>query len=177
MRLQTNQEFNQNEIKEINKRYNVLHYNSKLNDGHTMTAEQKIRELKNRLKNFKRLLKKGKLKPNEALRKATVNMNIFPTKKYGVPPEEVGKKSLESEEYKLDYNFKCLKKVDRDAARYWRYDLKLDKKIKKKLRSPLNAGEIVFVLSAKFKKKTLLPFFIKAQQTRKVFLTRTNDLY
>ena len=176
MRLQTNQEFNQNEIKEINKRYNVLHYNSKLNDGHTMAAEQKIRELKNRLKNFKRLLKKGKLKPNEALRKATVNMNIFPTKKYGVPPEEVGKKSLESEEYKLDYNFKCLKKVDRDAARYWRYDMKLNKKIKKKVRSPLNVGEIVFVLSAKLKKKDAPSIFYKSTTDKKSFLTRTNDL-
>ena len=37
-------------------------------------------------------------------------MNIFPTRKYGVPPEEVEKRSLESEEYKLDYNFKHLKK-------------------------------------------------------------------
>ena len=33
MHLQTDQEFNQNEIKEINKKY-VLHYNSKLNNGH-----------------------------------------------------------------------------------------------------------------------------------------------
>ena len=86
MRLQTDQEFNQNEIKEINKKYNVLRYNNKLNDGHAVAAEQKIRELKNCLKNFKRLLKKGELKPNEALRKATANMNIFLTKKYGVHP-------------------------------------------------------------------------------------------
>ena len=33
---QTDQEFNQNEIKEINKKYNVLHYNSKLNDEHAV---------------------------------------------------------------------------------------------------------------------------------------------
>ena len=133
-------------------------YNSKLNDEHTVAAEQKIRELKNRLKNVKRPLKKGKLKPKEALRKATVNMNIFPTKKYGVPSKEAEKKSLESEEYKLDYNFNRLKKVDRDAARYSRYNIKLD------------------MLSARIKKKTLLPFSIKELQTRKVFLTKTDDL-
>ena len=46
-----------------------------------MAKEQKIRELKNDLKNFKSFLKKSKLKPNEALRKATIKMNIFPTKK------------------------------------------------------------------------------------------------
>ena len=80
MCLQTDQDFNQNEIKEINKNYNVLHYNSKLNDRHAVAKEQKVGELKNRLQNFKRLLKKGKRKPNEVLRKATVNMKIFPTK-------------------------------------------------------------------------------------------------
>ena len=74
------------------------------------------------------MLKSGKLKPNEALKKATENMNIFATRKYGVPPEE---KSLESEEYKLDYDFKRLKKVDKDAERYSRYDAKRDKKSKK----------------------------------------------
>ena len=147
-------------LRKLTKKYNVLHYNSKLNDGHAMPAEQKIRELKNCLKNFKKLLKKGKLKPNEALRKPTVNMNIFPTKKYGISPEEAGKKSLEHEEYKLDYDFKRLKKVDRDAVRYSRYDMKLDKKIKKKLRSPLNVGENVFVLSARIKKKDTPSIFL-----------------
>ena len=76
-------------------------------------------------------------------------MNIFPTKKYGDPPEELEKKSLESEEYKLDYDFKRLKKVDKDAERYSRYDAKRDKKSTEKLRSPLNLGEIVCVLSAR----------------------------
>ena len=125
--LQTKQEFNQNEIKEIAKKYNVVHFNSKLNDGHAVGAEQKIRELKNQLKNSKRMLKTGKLKSNEALKKATNNMNIFPTGKYGIPPEEVEKKSLDSEEYKLEYDFKRLKKVGKDAQRYSRYDAKRDK--------------------------------------------------
>ena len=73
------------------------------------------------------MLSSGKLKSNEALKKATKNMNIFPTRKYGVPPEEVEKKSLVSEECKLDYDFKRLKKVDKDADRYSRYDAKRDK--------------------------------------------------
>ena len=97
-----------------------------------MGAAQKIRELKNQLKIFKQVLSSGKLKPNEALKKATKNMNIFLTRKYRVRPEEVEKKSLASEEYKLDYNFKRLKKVDKDADRYSRYDAKRDKKSKKK---------------------------------------------
>ena len=78
------------------------------------------------------MLDSGKYKPNEALKKATKSKNIFPTRKYGVPPEEVQKKYLALEEYKLAYDFKRLKKVDKDADRYSRYDAKRDKNKKKK---------------------------------------------
>ena len=105
MCLQTDQEFNQNEIKKLNAKHNVEHYNSKLNEGHAVTAEQKIREPKNRLKNFKRLnkIEKKTLKPNDIIKKATANMNLQPTRK----------------------------KVDKHAERYSRYDRKSDKKAKK----------------------------------------------
>ena len=137
-----------------------------------MGEEQRIRELKNRLKNFKRVLKSGKLKPNEALKKATKNMNILPTRKYGVPPEEVEKRSLESEEYKLYYDFKRLKKVSKDAERYSRYNAKRHKKSKKKLRSPLNLGEIVYVLSARIKKKDAPSIFYKSSTDKKSFFNK-----
>ena len=89
MHLQTDQEFNRSEIKKLNSKHNVEHYNSKLNEGHAVAAEQKIRELKNRLKNFKQRnkIEKKTLKPNDVLKKATTNMNLQPTRKYGVPPE------------------------------------------------------------------------------------------
>ena len=158
----------------MNKKYDVLHYNSKLNDGHAVGNEQKIRELKSHLKNFKRVFKKGKLKPNEALEKATANMIIFPTRKYGVSPNKVEKNSLIFEEYKLDYDFKRLKKIDKEAARYSRYDQKIDKKVKK-LQSPLKVGEIVLVLSGRIKKKIRNQSFIRALQIGKVFLTRIEN--
>ena len=47
MHLQADHEFNQNEIKIINSKHNIEHHNSKLNEGHAVAAEQKIRELKN----------------------------------------------------------------------------------------------------------------------------------
>ena len=72
MQLQRDKEFNQNDIAEINKKYSVLHYNSKLNDGHVVGVEQKNCELKSHLRNFKRLVKKGRLKPNEALKKQLI---------------------------------------------------------------------------------------------------------
>ena len=56
---------------------------------------------------------------------------MLPSRKYGLPPEEVEKESLESEEYNLDYDSKRLKKVDKDATRYSRYDIKEDKRNKK----------------------------------------------
>ena len=95
MRLWINQEFNQNEIKEINKKHNVEHYNSKLNKGHAVGTKQKIRELKNRIKKFGRSNKqnkKSRLEPNETLKKATGNMNLQPTVKNSLPPNEVEKK-------------------------------------------------------------------------------------
>ena len=174
MRLRTDQEFNQNEIKALNKKHNVEHYNTKLNEGHAVAAEQKIRELKFRLKNFKTLSKisKNVLKPNVVLKKATNNMNIQPTRKYGVPPNEVEKKSLESEEYKLSYDIDRIRKVDKDAARYARYDLKRDKKSKKKLRSPLQTGEILFVLSSRIKKKDAPSVFCKSSTDKKSFFNK-----
>ena len=36
MRLQRDQEFNQNKIKKLNSKHNVEHYNTKLNEGHTV---------------------------------------------------------------------------------------------------------------------------------------------
>ena len=174
MSLPTDQEFNQNEIKALNKKHDVEHYNTKLNEGHAVAAEQKIRELKFRLKNFKRLHKisKNVLKPNVVLKKATNNMNIQPTRKYGVLHNEVEKKSIESEEYKLSYDIDRIRKVDKDAARYARYDLKRDKKSKKKLRSPLQTGKIVFVLSSRIKKKDAPSIFYKSNTDRKSFFNK-----
>ena len=80
-------------------------------------------------------------------------MNIQPTAKYGVAPEEVEKKSLNSEEFKLKYDFERIKIVEKSAARYIRYDIKRGKKIKKKLHSLLEKGEIVYVLSSRLKKR------------------------
>ena len=40
MRVQTDQEFNQNDITSINKKCNVLHSNSKLNEGHAVSKNK-----------------------------------------------------------------------------------------------------------------------------------------
>ena len=61
MRLQTDQEFQQNEIKKINLKYNVEMFSSRIRGGKAFAAEQKIREFKKILfktKNTYRMSKK-----------------------------------------------------------------------------------------------------------------------
>ena len=62
------------------------------------------------------------------------NLKLHTTKNMAFHPRRREKKSLESDEFKLDYNFKHLKKVDKDVARYSRYDMKLGKKIKERIK-------------------------------------------
>ena len=61
MSLQTDLEFNQNKIKELNKKFDVDMFHTQLHGGKAFAAEQKIRELKKillRSKHFEKLLKK-----------------------------------------------------------------------------------------------------------------------
>ena len=61
MRLQTDLEFNQNKIKELNKKFDVDMFHTRLHGGKAFAAEQKIRDLKKillRSKRFEKLLKK-----------------------------------------------------------------------------------------------------------------------
>ena len=124
-------------------------------------------------------IEKKTLKPNDVLKKATANINLQPTGKYGVPPEEVEKKLNQSEEYRLTYDFSRLKKVDKNAERYSRYDRESDKKAKKKLHSPLVEGELVYLLSCRLKEKTPIQYFIKAPRkvTRRFKNHRGTEFY
>ena len=57
-RLQTKQEFKQNKIFDLNKKYNVGIFSTAVRGGKGFAAEQKLRELKKRLFRFK-AMKKG----------------------------------------------------------------------------------------------------------------------
>ena len=61
MRLQTDLEFNQNRIKQLNEKLNVDMYHTKTRGGKAFVAEQKIREFKKillRSKRFEKIKKK-----------------------------------------------------------------------------------------------------------------------
>ena len=62
MRLQTDLEFQQNKIKNLNKKYNVEMFSTRVRGGKAFAAEQKIREFKKLLLKVKALYKKIKLK-------------------------------------------------------------------------------------------------------------------
>ena len=62
MRLQTDQEFQQNEIKKLNVKYNVEMFSSRIRGGKAFAAEQKIRELKKIIFKTKNVYKMSKKK-------------------------------------------------------------------------------------------------------------------
>ena len=164
MRLQTDQEFQQNEIKKINLKYNVEMFSSRLRGGKAFAAEQKIRELKKiifKTKNAYKLSKK-KINSKKIIEKSVQNLNNTNSEKYGAPPEIIEQKTLENEVFKEVYDFYRLAKVSKDAGRYERYNERLDKKQKKKLREPLNIGERVLILAERIKKKDAPKFLFKS---------------
>ena len=96
MRLQTDQEFKQRKIFELNKKFNVEMYRTNLRGGKAFAAEQKIRELEKTLWKSKRMWKfKGKqIKPNELIKKATFNLNNTISANYGYSPQQIEQQAL-----------------------------------------------------------------------------------
>ena len=174
--LQTDLEFNQNEIKKLNSEYNVTMFHTKVRGGKAFVAEQKIREFKKRLLKTKRFVKINgeKLRPKEAVEMAAVNMNTIPSAKYGIAPEEIEKKILSSKnsEYNKEmFDFQRLKAVDGNIIRQKRYDIKKNKN-KKKLRSPLLIDEKVLVFAERIRKKDAASRLYKASTDNTPFFNR-----
>ena len=174
MRLQTDQEFQQNEIKKLNQKYNVEMFSTRLRGSKAFAAEQKIRELKKVIFKTKRTykLQKRKINSKQIIMKAVENLNKINSEKYGLPPDIIEKKSLESEYFKEIYDFHRLVKITKGINRYERYNEKLDKKQKRKLREPLNINEKVLVLAERIKKKDAPKFLLKSTTENIPFFNR-----
>ena len=174
MRLQTDQEFQQNEIKKINLKYNVEMFSSRIRGGKAFAAEQKIRELKKvifKTKNAYKLSKK-KINSKKIIEKSVQNLNKINSEKYGLPPEVIEKKTLANDVFREVYDFYRLVKVTKNANRYERYNEKLDRKQKKKLREPLNINEKVLVLAERIKKKDAPKFLFKSTKENIPFFNK-----
>ena len=174
LRLQTDLEFQQNEIKRLNKKYNVEMFSTKLRGGKAFAAEQKIREFKKMLLKLKDLFKKAgkQIKPNEIIKKVTLNINKTKTQKYNIEPEEVEKKALSDDDFGEKFDFYRLEKVGKHAARIDRYNLKKDTQQPRKLRDPLSIGEKVLVLAERLKKKDAPGRLYKSTTQNKAFFNK-----
>ena len=93
LRIQTDQEFNQNEIKKLNEKYNVDMFNTSTRGEIAFTVEQEKREVKKIM--FRTKISNNcndeRLQPNKLIQKATNNLNNIKSVKYDSMPEEVKK--------------------------------------------------------------------------------------
>ena len=154
MRLQTDLKFQQNEIKNLNKKYNVEMFSTRVRSEKAFASEQKIREFKKLLLKIKAIYKKNKMKfkPIEIIKKTTANMNKTKSTKYQIEPEEVERKSLKDNNFREKFDFYRIEKVGESNKRTKRYLIKRDLN-KRKLREPLMIGEKVPILAERIKKK------------------------
>ena len=121
-------------------------FSTAVRGGKAFAAEQKLRELKKRLsrllvlrRNSKTMLKS----PNILIQKAVENMNSFPTATYGVEPDKIEKRSLESDWFREWFHIRRLSRISKAEPPYERYQKKKYLRKKKKLRVPLEIGEDV----------------------------------
>ena len=159
MRLQVDQEFQQVRIKDLNDLNNVQMFSTSLRGGKVFAAEQKIRELKTRI--TKLASQKLKISSNKIIEMLTANMNIQSSKKYGFSPEEVEKRSLQSEIFRTVYNMHRLEKKHKLNQGQDRYDKKKYDRKRKRLRENLSIGENLYVLAERIKKKSAPGKFYK----------------
>ena len=176
MRLQTDQEFKQRNIEELNKKFNVEVYSTHLRGGKAFAAEQKIRELKKLFLRSKHIEKfKGKhIKPYELIKKATFNLNNTKSAKYGYSPEQIEEQALDpntGKYFQEMYDFHRLIKVKESRDQTEKYDAKVDRR-KKRLRDPLEVGEKVLVLAKRLRKKVSSVRLYKSTTEHKSFFNR-----
>ena len=122
MGMQVDQEFQQIRTNDLNKQNNVQMFTTSVRGRKAFAAEQKIRELKTRIAKLKS--QKLKLTPKKIIEMSTANMNIKPSIKYGISPENIEDKALNSEIFKTLFNMHRIEKTGKLAARMDRYDKK-----------------------------------------------------
>ena len=122
MNLQTDLEFNQNQIKKLNNYFNVEIFLTKVRGWKVFAIEQKIREFKKTLLRSKRFekLRKNRIKPSNLIRIAAQNMNETISTKYNLMPQTIEKRSLNTNDGKYFqeiYDFVRLRKIENNQMR------------------------------------------------------------
>ena len=143
--------------------------------GRAFAVEQKLMELKKRLSGLLVLQRNSKAKlksPDILIQKAVENMNTLHTAKYGVKPDKIEKRSLESDWFREWFDISRLSRISKAQPRYERYQKKKYIRKKKKLKVPLEVGEDVLLLSSRIKKKSDPGKFYKSTVDNKSFFDK-----
>ena len=159
MRLQVDNEFQQVKIKDLYDINNVEMFTSALRGKKKFATEQKMRELKTRIAKIN--VQKLKISPVKIVEISTANMNVRPSKKYGIAPEEVERRGLSNERFKTIFNMKRIEKTYGLHPRLDDYDKKKYSSKKKQSRENLSIGEKVYVLAERTRKKSAPGKFYK----------------
>ena len=114
MRLQTDSEFWQSEIKKLNQNYNIEILEVVYAEHRVYAAEQKLENSKNFLFRIKRLHKAATTKRfnlKKLINKAIENINSTRSQKYGYVLHTIEEKTAESQKFRDVYHFYRLVKV------------------------------------------------------------------
>ena len=133
MRLQTDLEFKQNQIKKLNNEFNVNMFLTNMRGGKAFAAEQKIGQFKKILLRSKRFEKNSNkiIRPNDLIKKAAQNMNQTISTKYQLAPETIEKRILDPNDGKYfqeRYKFMRIKKIENNQMRNNKYNQKTDRR-------------------------------------------------
>ena len=77
----------------------------------------------------------------------------MPSAKYKQVPNEVEKNTIGSKANRERFNFTRLEKIKREKSRLEKFDKKIYKRKKLKLRPPLEVGKEVLILASRIRKK------------------------
>ena len=168
--LQVDNEFLQIKIKYLNDKYNVTMFTTSIRGGKAFATEQKIREFKSSIAKLEVIFGKynAKIPPTTLIRQLTENMRNVKSEKYGISHDDIEKRSLSSERFKILFNFKRIERSKKFSDRLDRYDQTKYAGKKRKLHENLNIGEKVFVLAERINKKRAPDKFYK-QTVQNIF--------
>ena len=114
MRPQIDNEFQQVKIKDLNDLNNVDIFTTSLPGSKSFAAEQKIRGLKTRIAKLN--VQKLKISPAKIIERSTLNMNLMKSRKYGLSPEEIERRSLAENVLRLPFTCIDLRKLKGSTA-------------------------------------------------------------
>ena len=158
IRLQVDNEFQPVKIKDLNEMNNVEMFATSIRGGKAFAAEQKIRELKTRISKLN--AQKPKISPTKIILNSAINMNNIPSKKYGLIPEEIEKKSISNERFTKIFNMHRIG-IERTKLIHDRPNRYDKKKYDINKKQNLNINKKVLVLAERIRKKPAMGKFYK----------------